>query len=81
MTDDPELEAKIDLFTDVPICKTKYLINAKYAVVGEGIIYVSPAVWELADNADSDELVHLIQHLPLKEFSDSCLANLHDQSK
>lgn len=76
-----ELSAKIDLFTDIPILKTDYLINQKYAVINEGLIFVSPAVWTLLDKADYAELVHIVKHLPLIEYSDSCLQNLHDQNR
>ena len=76
-----ELNAKVSMFIDIPICKTRHLENRKYAVIGDGVIYVSPAVWTLADQAEHEDLIHLIKHLPLVEYSDSCLSNLHDQNK
>lgn len=33
--------------------------------MGDGPIYVSPAMWELLSNADEKELRHLLANIPL----------------
>ena len=56
----------LEYLLDTPIIRSDTLIGAKYAIGAESGVYVSPAVWDLLDGAEYDDLLHLAKHLPLR---------------
>jgi hypothetical protein len=65
MNVDGEIVTTSGVLVGMPVKASSYLVGSKQAVEMDGVLYVSPAMFDLMRHAEGDELERLLAAIPV----------------